>query len=129
MPNDSMIVIASLEPISYVVPSFPAHNPVISIVNNFMRPASETEPRLYRLDQLAIQRVKQHRGHMFALVSMQHQKERYYSGVPIAEMIASVGLSIDFNACKPIASLVKNKELALCNVDRTWLASASSVGK
>lgn len=127
MPNDSIVIIASLEPISYVIPSFPAHIPVISIVNNFMRPADGMVPRLYGLDQLAIQRVKAYQGHMFALVSMMNQKERYYSGVLIAEMIAPVGLTIDFKACRPIVSSIKNNALALCNVNRLWLPSASGL--
>ncbi len=129
LPNDSMVIVASLEPMAYVVPSFSAHTPVISIVNNFMRPPDTAEPRLYLLDQSAIHRVREHQGHMFALVSMKHQKERYYSGVPIAEMIASIGLAIDFSVCKPIVSSIKGKELALCKVDRAWLPSVNLARK
>ena len=129
LPSDSMVIIASLEPISYVVPSFPPNIPVISVVNNFIRPADGAEPRLYLLDQLAIKRIRAHQGHMFALVSMKHQKERYYSGITIAAMIEPVGLAIDFSACKPIASPIKSKELALCKVDRAWLSSTSLAGK
>lgn len=115
IPSDSMVVIASLEPISYVVPNLPADVPVIAMVNNLIRPADGAD---FRLRQMAVQRVMAHQGHLFALVSMTQQKERYYTGVPIAEMIAAQGLMIDYGACKPIVGAIINDRLALCVVNR-----------
>lgn len=115
LPQNSMVMMATLEPLAFIVPSLPAELPVISVINNFMNPAWGAHSRLH---VLAAQRITQHNGPLFALVNTARPNENYYMDIPIADMLLAYGLKVDFKKCNPIITPRVNDPLALCSVNR-----------
>ena len=115
LPQDSMVMMATLEPLGFIVPSLPPKVPVISVINNFMNPAWGGHAKLH---VLAAQRIAQHKGPLFALVNASQTEEKYYMGIPIAEMLLALGLEVDFKECKSIITPMMVDNVALCGVRR-----------
>jgi len=114
-PKNSIVIIASLEPLAFIVPQLPPEVPVISVINNFMNPAWGAA---YKLQESAMQRVAEHGGPFFALVNLSNKNERYYLNIRIADMLLSYGLEVDFNKCNSIAGALSNGSLGICSVNR-----------
>ena len=96
LPRDSMVVMATSSPLSYIVPNLPSTTPVVSLVNNFM---GQQEPP-NRLFRLALTRIQAHRGSLWLLTNPNTRDEKTYLGVPLASVIARAGLVVDYNQCK-----------------------------
>ena len=115
IPGDAMVVIATLEPVAYIVPSLPHEVPVVALVNNFLRP----EPHPSRLEEIAQRRVHGHAGPLLLLTRGDAASERYYSGESIFGMLAQLGLVPDMARCAPIRTGLDPDGLALCELVRT----------
>lgn len=109
LPENSMVVFATLEPVGYLSPNLPAKVPVISLINNFMH----TDPGRIQLQNLATQKVLQHQGPLWLLWHEGFEAEKYYNGKPIALMLTELGFSAQTQNCLPIQTSFTNK-LALC---------------
>jgi len=111
LPSGSMVVIASVEPISYIVPSLPPEIPVISLINNFMKPGQED----IKLQNLATERVLKHNGSLWLLAKISPNEEKYYDGTPINMMLKELGL-LKSTDCKEIISGIDGKNIELCKL-------------
>jgi hypothetical protein len=120
LPPRALVVMATLEPIAYVVPSLPPEVPVVSLVNNFMR--TEEQPTL--LQRLALRRVLEHEGPLLLLTKRGNEKELYFSGtVPaggdlVFGMLEEMGLSPAMDRCLRIRTGLDGDDLALCDLER-----------
>ena len=115
LPNGSMVVIASLEPLAYIVPSLPPDVPVISVANNFMNPAWGAN---FKLHSMAAQRVAQHSGPLFALVSLTNQPDRYFMNIEVSDLLLAIGLVVNFADCKPVVGPMSSGTVGVCSVNR-----------
>ena len=115
IPNNSMVIIATLEPVGYLATNFPESVPVIAIVNNFMKPVEGVE---FGLRKQAMQRLAAHQGPVFALVRNTADEERYYSGQIISEMVALSGFRIEKEQCQLIVGKINHSKISLCAVKK-----------
>jgi hypothetical protein len=113
LPPSSMIVIATLEPIAYVIPSLPPEIPVVSLVNNFMRPGEWRT----QLQIKATDRAMSHEGPLWLLTKKSSLEEKYYEGTPIKDMLKEIGLWCTSN-CKTIKSGLDSDNLSLCQINK-----------
>jgi hypothetical protein len=114
LPLQSMVVIASVEPVAYIVPSLPPDVPVVSLVNNFMRPG----PDASNLQLFATERVRKHHGPLWLVWNKTIPDERYFDGAPIADMMRELGFVADLRDCRPIESELDRDTLALCRLEK-----------
>ncbi len=115
IPNNSMVIVATLEPVGYLTTSLPASVPVVAIVNNIMRPAEGVE---FELHKQAMHRLVSHQGQVFALVRNTVDEERYYSGQIISEMVALSGFRIEKDECRLIIGKINQSKISLCPVKK-----------
>lgn len=115
LPKGSMVMMSSLAPLAFIAPNFPPEIPVVSVINNFLNPFWGAETMLHRT---AAKRLREHQGPLFGLVNRNQTHEIYYMNVPIEEMLAALGLKIDFDDCKPIATKMPEIAPSLCSVRR-----------
>ena len=111
LPYGSMVVIASLEPISYIVPGLPPEIPVVSLINNFMVPGLGQ----IKLQSLATERVLNHDGPLWLLAKKSLTEEKYYDGVPINRMLKELGL-LKSTDCRKIISGLDAGNIELCQM-------------
>ena len=116
LPDNSMVVFATLEPVGYLSPSLPKEVPVVSLINNFMH----TDPGKIELQNLATQKVLQHQGPLWLLSQQGFEAEKYYNGKPIATMLNELGLYARTQDCLPIQTGFTDK-LALCRLSAKGL--------
>ncbi len=109
LPPDSMVVMATGNPLGYVVPNLPTTTPVVSLVNNFM---GQTEPPT-TLFRLALSKIQAHRGSLWLLTNPNAIDEKTYLGVPVASVIAKAGLVVDYSQCKSFET-APDGTLAFC---------------
>jgi hypothetical protein len=95
LPAGSMVVIATLEPLGYVVPNQPPAIPVISIMNNIMV-HSRTMPKI---QDLGLLRIRAHAGPLWRLTRKSGGDEQYYKGTSIDDIVLGLGLRTDRSAC------------------------------
>jgi hypothetical protein len=119
LPPQSLVVIASLEPVSFITPNFRRDVPVISVLNNFMWP-NRSDPMRER----ARARVNTHEGPVYRLVLSDRLDERHYDGSVIGEALVSWGWHTDTSACLPIPSQPMSS-MALCRLKREPVTSSA----
>jgi len=113
LPPGSMVIIATLEPVAYVVPSLPPEIPVIALVNNFMRPGAWRT----QLQIQATQRAMNHDGPLWLLSKNASADEKFYEGTPVKDMLKEIGLWKG-SACKSIQSGLDGDQLTLCKLNK-----------
>ncbi len=121
LPPGTMVVIASNEPLGYIVPSFPIEIRTVAVINNFMALHRHVE-----LQQQAIVTVAAHEGPIYRLLDLNHKDERHYNGDLIELMFQKIGFTTDFDNCLPISSGMQQSGLALCRVVKP--ATAKIIG-
>ncbi len=109
LPENSMVVIASGNPLAYVVPSLPKTVPVVSLINNFMH----LEPGRNQMQIQATQRVKGHSGPVWLLVHSQWEKEVYSKERTMPDALRELGFLVDADKCLPFKTAI-DKGMALC---------------
>ncbi len=114
MPKDAMVVIASGEPMAYVMPSLPAGIPVISFINNFMNPQLTAS----RLQRVALNRLSQHNGSIWLLANHKKEDEVLYDRQPVRIQLEIAGLAPSGEPCRPIQSGLDGNDLMLCPLHR-----------
>ncbi len=100
----ALVLLVAAEPMSYVLPSFPADARFVGLVSNFNDPWRNT-----RLQQTIAATIREHRG---ALYSLAMPPDR---GVG-AEALAAMGLAR--SACAPIRTNLRASPLELCRLQR-----------
>jgi len=110
IPKDAMVVIATLNPVAYVVPSLPPQVPVVALVNNFLRPG----PQAAELQRRALERVRRHPGPLLLLTTREANQERYYTGERILDFLTQMSLEADLGHCRPVRSPLDGDAVVLC---------------
>lgn len=113
LPAGSMVVIASLEPLGYVVPNLPPAIPVVSIINNIMI-HSMTMPKL---QDLGVQRIRAHAGPLWRLTRKSGADEQYYKGTSIDDISLSLGIRTDRSACLGFSTPL-DSDLQFCPITK-----------
>lgn len=113
LPPNAMVVIASLEPISYVVPSLPQDVRTIAVFNNFMHNGHQS-----LIHQKAIKTVNTHEGPLFRLLNATNPNERHYDNVLMDVLLAKIGFSTQRSDCLPIVTVMQPSGLVLCPLVR-----------
>lgn len=113
LPAGSMVVIASLEPLGYVVPNLPPAVPVISIINNIM---GHNMPRP-KLQDLGVQRIRAHVGPIWRLTRKNGGDEQYYKGTSIDDISLNLGIRTDRSACLGFSTPL-DSDLQFCPVTK-----------
>ena len=111
LPAGSMVVIATLDPLGYVVPNLPPAIPVISIINNIMI-HSRAMPKI---QDLGVQRIRAHAGPIWRLTRKNGGDEQYYKGTSIDDISLSLGIRTDRGACLGFSTPL-DSDLQFCPV-------------
>ncbi len=113
LPAGSMVVIATMEPLGYVVPNLPPAIPVVSIINNIMI-HSMTMPKL---QDLGVQRIRAHAGPIWRLTRKNGGDEPYYKGTTIDDISLGLGIRTDRSACLAFSTPL-DSDLQFCPVTK-----------
>jgi hypothetical protein len=111
LPSNTIVVIASLHPLAYVVPSFPSEIRTISVLNNFMWLDKKTA-----LQQSALSLLRLHTGDLYRLMDTNQKEERHFNGMLIDDMLSQMGFLTLQDDCLPITSNMQPQGLALCKL-------------
>jgi hypothetical protein len=103
--TDALVLLVSAEPMSYVLPSFPADARFAGLVSNFNDP-----DRKNRLQRTIAALIRDHRGPLYALAVPPDRDE---GGAALAKM----GLAR--TTCQPIRTNLRVSPLELCELRRT----------
>ena len=106
-----MVVIATMEPLGYVVPNLPPAIPVVSIINNIMI-HNTTKPKI---QDLGVQRIRAHLGPIWRLTRKSGGDEQYYKGTSIDDISLSLGIRTDRSACLGFSTPL-DSDLQFCPV-------------
>jgi hypothetical protein len=113
LPAGSMVVMATLEPLGYVVPNLPPAIPVISIINNIMIHRTA----MPRLHDVALQRIRAHAGPIWRLTRKNGGDEQYYKGTSIDDITLGLGLRTDRSACLGFSTPL-DSDLQFCPITK-----------
>ncbi len=102
---DALVLLVSAEPMSYVLPSFPADARFAGLVSNFNDP-----DRKNRLQQTIAALIRDHRGPLYSLAVPPGRDE---GGAALAKMSLARG------SCQPIRTNLRVSPLELCELRRT----------
>lgn len=91
LPAQSLVVAVTGDPISYLVPQWPAHPPVYSAVTNLSSPSYNT-----KLQDMIALRIADHRGPIFIL------RERGDTSDVVQRVYDRNGLTVDSATCRAI---------------------------
>jgi len=114
------VLIATLEPLGYVVPNLPPAIPVISIINNIMIHSMA----MPKLQDLGVQRIRAHAGPLWRLTRKKGGDEQYYKGISVDDIALSLGIRTDRTACLAFSTPLDG-DLQFCPVTKV----APSPGK
>ena len=105
MKPDALVLLVAAEPMSYVLPSFPADARFAGLVSNFNDP-----DRKNRLQQTIAAAIRDHRGPLYALAVPPGRDE---GGAALAKMGLARG------DVPPIRTNLRVSPLELCELRRT----------
>jgi len=109
LPPGSMVVLASAEPISYVVPSVPPDMQVVSLLYSLLQLA----PDRNQLQQLASERVDSHHGPLWLLMPDQLEREKDSNGRLMSSALAELGYASNMGKCLYVRAGI-GPEFRLC---------------
>lgn len=108
----SMVVIASLEPLAYVVPSLPPEVPVVSVANNFM-----VQPEYpHRMRSQGLARIRQHEGPVYLMRNARQRNESIDGAIPVTAALARMGLEVGERGCVSVRSRWPSDEIEFCPI-------------
>jgi len=106
-PETRMILMAGIEPYSYVLPAFPPEIPFIRVQSNFLSPDQKSG-----FNEMIRHRVFAHKGQLSLLIPE-------YSFAMARGALADLGLSFSEQKCQAVTDRLFPSRLVLCDVQRS----------
>ena len=108
MPQRSLVVLATSDPLSYIVPSFPVGTRLISINNNFLNPSQKN-----RLMESARRLLREENAPSFLISAKTDTKKA-------REVIKAFGFDV-FDSCQRLRTNLDPDSLVMCRIKKIGL--------